>query len=551
MKIAKIIIKNFKSFKSESIDFKNLMILIGENNSGKSNLLKALDLFFSAVKKLEGHYFNDIKEKIVIQIAFDNLNPEEKKVYAKYLLDDGETVILKKEYFFEMEEAQKFFAVVLKEKLEEKKDVIKIIDEKEIQFPLSPNKEYYWKLNPFGWRSVFTAYLPDFLYIPAVKDVKEEEKITTTSRFGKLVDSMLANVLENKSLQEVYEKFAALLMGTNGQQSGRIEQLKEFEEMLSEKLTAHMKGTSVKLEISPPSLKEVFQSGTRILVDDGVLTAIETKGHGMQRSVIFVIFRAYAELLKRERTKTGRQKTHSLIFGVEEPELYLHPQMQRTMFSVLKEISESDQVIFSTHSSFFVDMTDYPSIYIVRKRMLEEGTKIIQCREEIFTAEEEKKQFRLLNEFDPERNEMFFGKKVVLVEGDTEKVVFPLIARKMKEEYIFHENGITIVECGGKKTIPIFMKVLNAFKIPYIVIYDKDSGGPSETEEIEKLIEVSGNVGKSEVIDPNFETLCKNNGIEIYKDRSKPFRVFKTFRDLEITKIPDRLKEIVKNIFID
>jgi putative ATP-dependent endonuclease of OLD family len=50
MKISKVLLKNFKSFKSEKIDFRDLMAFIGENNAGKSNVLKALDLFFSAIR---------------------------------------------------------------------------------------------------------------------------------------------------------------------------------------------------------------------------------------------------------------------------------------------------------------------------------------------------------------------------------------------------------------------------------------------------------------------------------------------------------------------
>lgn len=553
MKISRVTLMNFKSFKSESIDFKNLMTLIGENNAGKSTILKALDLFFSITKTLNSDYFNNVKEKIVIQVAFNNLNKEAKDFFNKYLLDDGETVIIRKEYFFESEESQKLLAVVLEEKLKDfkekdKKDVVAILDTNEI-FPFaSRDKNYHWKSSPFGWPAVATGYLPDFLYVPAVKDVKEEMKITDKSRFGEIINSMLENVLENEALKKVNEEFAKLLIGANETQDGRIMQLKEFETMLSEKLSRHMKGASIKLDVSPPSIKDVFQSGTKLMVNDGVLTPIETKGHGMQRSVIFVIFRVYADLLKKDHGE--KKRTRSLIFGIEEPELYLHPQMQRTMFGILKEISKSDQVIFTTHSSFFVDMTEYPSICIVLKKTLEEGTKAIQYQAEIFAKEEEKNLFRLLNEFDPERNEMFFGKKVVLVEGDTEKVVLPIIAKKIRDDYIFHENSITIVECGGKGTISIFAKVLNSFGIPYVVIYDKDVGNQADNQEIESLVSSSGGIGRTEVIDPDFETLCKNSGIEIVKDRSKPFRAFKTFKDLLPEKIPNILKEIVERIFI-
>lgn len=551
MRISTILLKNFKSYKSQRIEFKNLIALTGENNAGKSNILKALDLFFADTKKLDQEFFNDPKDKIVIQVSFNDLNEEAKKNFKKYLLDDNETVIIRKEYSLEAEEPQRVLAVILGEKFEgekDKKDAVEILTKEEIfPFDSTAGKNYYWKPKPFGWASVAVGYLPDFLYVPAVKDIKEESKITATSRFGKIVNAMLNSVLENEELKKVNEQFAKLLQGENESQDGRIAQLKEFESMLSEKLAECMKGTTIKLDVAAPNIKEVFQSGTKILVNDGVLTSIETKGHGMQRSVIFVIFRAYAELLKKEQGE--KTKSRSLIFGVEEPELYLHPQMQRTMYALLKEISETDQVIFTTHSSFFVDMTNYQSICIVLKRDLTEGTKVIQCQKEIFSIAEEKKQFQLLTEFDPERNELFFAKKVVLVEGDTEKAVLPLIAKKVDSSYIFYEHGITIVECGSKNTLPLFMKVLNSFRIKYITIYDKDTSQEDINLKIENEITASGGIGVTEILDPDFETICANEGVVIPAGKNKPFKAFQIFKDIDSAKIPNRLKEVIQKIF--
>ena len=79
--------------------------------------------------------------------------------------------------------------------------------------------------------------------------------------------------------------------------------------------------------------------------------------------------------------------------------------------------------------------------------------------------------------FDLSRSELFFAKKVVLVEGDTEKFIIPFCAFELVEldkKYDLFANNICIVECGGKNSIHIFMRVLNHFKIPYIVIHDVD-----------------------------------------------------------------------------
>ncbi|NIN69983.1 MAG: AAA family ATPase, partial [Anaerolineae bacterium] len=56
------------------------------------------------------------------------------------------------------------------------------------------------------------------------------------------------------------------------------------------------------------------------------------------------------------------------VFAIEEPELYLHPQCQRTYRSVFTEIAGGvDQVIYSTQSSLFVDIGRFDEVCIMRR----------------------------------------------------------------------------------------------------------------------------------------------------------------------------------------
>ena len=71
----------------------------------------------------------------------------------------------------------------------------------------------------------------------------------------------------------------------------------------------------------------------------------------------------------------------------------------------------------------------------------------------------------------PDRGEMFFAKKVILVEGQTDKIALSYLAKKLE---IYNYN-YSIIEFGSKSIIPQFIKVLNAYKIPYIAVYDKDN----------------------------------------------------------------------------
>lgn len=85
---------------------------------------------------------------------------------------------------------------------------------------------------------------------------------------------------------------------------------------------------------------------------------------------------------------------------------------------------------------------------------------------------------------------MFFAKGVLLCEGDTEKSLYPVILQTRGID--LDEAGLSVVEVGGKGNLPIFIKVLEAFRIPYVAVYDEDSPGDKLNAEIVKAASDSG-----------------------------------------------------------
>jgi putative ATP-dependent endonuclease of OLD family len=307
----------------------------------------------------------------------------------------------------------------------------------------------------------------------------------------------------------------------------------------------------VKIEIKVPTVPELVQVGTSLALDDGIETRVESKGHGLQRALILAMLRVFAEFLK-SAVETGKN-VPCFVFAIEEPELYLHPQCQRMMFETLESISEIDEIIFCTHSSFFIDMSHYNSLVVVSKPDLAKGTELLQCTKEIFPPEE-KGHFKMINEFDPERNELFFAKKVVLVEGDSEKVAFPRIFRIMGEN--LNSKCISIIECGSKFNICFFMKVLNEFKIPYVVVHDEDPVAPNlEGDKLEAANRLFGEnnkiqatlnpeIGRIEMLRPDFDHVLglSQHQMEI---NGKPYTAFLKLKEMRREEIPMRLQEIV------
>jgi len=87
MKINKIKIKNFKSILNVEMSFQKLMMFIGQNNHGKSNMLYAILFFFVEIKVQELDFFND-SDELYVEIEFDDLDDNDKVTFQKYLTNE-------------------------------------------------------------------------------------------------------------------------------------------------------------------------------------------------------------------------------------------------------------------------------------------------------------------------------------------------------------------------------------------------------------------------------------------------------------------------------
>lgn len=597
LKIKSVKIENFRSIKSLSYDFKDLAILIGENNTGKTNILRALSWFFSSSVRgmTEEDFCNkDTRNEIKITVTFNRLKSDEASSRIKKYLING-TLTVQKTFCYNPEtgkyeskfsglvwEPKKYFLKISKFE-EYKHDVAKIVREKNLpdyfktergtvtqesykkglrryieenKDKIDWDKPFFSDTHFLGWKEVAKDFMPDFFYVPAVKEASEEAAYGSRNLFGRLIDALFLEAPEEEpkfsELKGILEKIAKLLNRPKEKgEDQRPKTIKELEKSILRTLQEAMPSTrDVEVQISVPEVKDIIQSGTQLIVDDGIKTSIESKGHGLQRSLIFTIFREYANL--RRKGEQQKEKSRPFIFAIEEPELYLHPHHQAVLFKVLQTLSEKDQIIFCTHSPYFIDMSRYDSLIIVSKSDPVKGTETFQCKEEIFSPEE-KDHFKMLNEFNPERNEAFFAKKVMLVEGPSEKVGFPMLAKKVGVD--LYASGVSVIGCGGKANIPFFMKILNAFRMSYVVVHDVDPIKAGEEDKAKlhvfKLNETIKNtlddsLGMIIPLDPEFDDVLGVTKHQIEK-LGKPFAVFRRIKGMNLDDIDKRLKEIIKS----
>lgn len=213
-------------------------------------------------------------------------------------------------------------------------------------------------------------------------------------------------------------------------------------------------------------------------------------------------------MLKTQKPQVEPYQNHAILF-FEEPELYLHPQAQRELFDTFAQLSETgSQVILCTHSNNLIDIDKYKSIYIVKKESEHIGTKVIQCEEDLF-GNDEKDNWNLSYWINPDRSELFFADKVILVEGATEKAVISALAKQLD---VF-KYSYTMIDCGSKGNIPLYLKLLNKFQIKYVAVFDKDNQASKKQDAIDTanklsdkiLSQINNNFGVEVIFDNDIE----------------------------------------------
>jgi predicted ATP-dependent endonuclease of OLD family len=141
----------------------------------------------------------------------------------------------------------------------------------------------------------------------------------------------------------------------------------------------------------------------------------------------------------------------------------------------MRAFGNSDQILYTTHSPLFVNAYNYQEVAIASKATVEQGTKIRTAPQGLFDDLEEAKVFKGLSRFNASVNELFFAKKVLVVEGSEDLIaVTSTLVKSRTIKNRTEEINWTILVAGGKESIPFFQRVMNAFDITYSVLHDTD-----------------------------------------------------------------------------
>lgn len=157
----------------------------------------------------------------------------------------------------------------------------------------------------------------------------------------------------------------------------------------------------------------------------------------------------------------------NMIFGLDLPELHLHPHAQRILYKTIHEKSKEHQFILVSHSPIFIDPYEIEKVIVVKQQMGK--CSVGQLHKGMIEPNFKRKLKRHL---DITAKEVFFANSVLIVEGPTDKGILSLFSRYLDMD--LDRNGISIIEAGGKFS-GIIIKILEDFEIQHFVMRDKDA----------------------------------------------------------------------------
>lgn len=360
MLLKKVEINNFRTligFKIEKIN--SLHVITGINNSGKTNFLRALDLFFN--ENIEGERFSRQKDMphhivyesrsggarttIEVTIEFDQL--EISNIFrtghdnfkTKYLQKDGEKNYLTiKKIFLEHQ--------IMDTELILTKNDGSIISVNDVSEEARALRIIFDRIKYF--------YLPSgFDPSNLIKEFLIEEILSLSfDRFGKTIDYK-SKVEQNRNKFNDFLSSVNDLLTTNSQQMTAL-----LRDMLKDtpKLTGNIPVERWKANIYLPtqrSIIDAIKSQVKFSLEDGIRNIpIESKGSGLQRACSIILM----EYVLTQIKGLGRATRPLFIWGFDEPEMNLQPGLQKTIFKRLKNIAKDQQIIIATHSPHFVDL---------------------------------------------------------------------------------------------------------------------------------------------------------------------------------------------------
>lgn len=448
IKIENIQIKRYRSINDLTLNIDknyNITTICGQNNVGKTNVLRAISLFFNKTKFIFKEDVPEFKQMTLGATVYPLITLQLKDIKKDI------TYSITKDYNIK--------------KIEDDSTKQYTISGEKNNIKIEPNEceKFLESINVFFLPSINVSFPETINYL--IDDKFLDIEFGNTRMKGKKGEVKTALETARNTLQEVLDDLTASIDPV----------FKEFHNTWGIKF------------IVPKSInrfREILNEEIEFVLTDDTKSEIKSKGAGLQRLGHILL-----NLRIIEKLTTSKK---NCILIIDEPDIYLHSRLQKKLNQRLKEISEKTQVFITTHSPLFIDGYKMKNLFLLElsvtptfsTRKKQEGnildTKLIDLKKDdaIFLIKE------TLGIED--RDNLIIGKKNLIVEGEEDKHYITELSN------FFGLPMCNIIATGGVTNYIKFLDYYNSIaesdgdKPKFILLYDNDEEGRLQYEKLNK-----------------------------------------------------------------
>lgn len=492
--LSRVRIKNFRNFKDVDVNLTHKQVIIGENNVGKTNFLRAIQLildreFTDTDRQLDESDFHDsLNSPMIAGEEIEILIEIRGYEHNRKLVAQFEDAIVATEPFT-LRFAYKFF----------------------------PQKDENGEILNYTYRifkgltedKSFTSIDRSYINIRVIKALRDVERELFSNRKSPLYQLVKLYEIQDDELSDISEA-----LKTAANEILELDEIKDIKNSLQNKfdtLSGIHKDKNISLrtfEIDPERLlyslqvylgiKErpiselslglaniLYLTIILLLLKDRTVPSILKKELFTKLASInsdlleqsFVSTEKGNYILKEDLSSEAKTtlyaffdqntfKTPSFtILAIEEPEAHLHPILQRLIYKEILQKSNTS-VIFTSHSPYISSVAPIETVvHCINKQ----GSTKVYSSASLTISELEKKD--LERYLDAKRGEIYFGKGVIFIEGITEEFLIPKAAELLGMP--LDDYGIVVCNINSTNFKP-YIQLVNSIGIPWVLITDGD-----------------------------------------------------------------------------
>jgi putative ATP-dependent endonuclease of OLD family len=359
MELVSFTVQNYRSIVTAyKLPISRLTVLVGPNNEGKSNILKALVAAMRILTEWKNGFLTDSAAsygmlrrtgiydwELDYPIALQESKPSgESSFDVEFKLTQRDT-----EEFYNEVGSRLNDTLPIRISVDSKKCSIKIVKK-------GPGGAALSKKSKFIAGFVSKRIACD--YIPAIRTAESAQRIV-----DELVVRELRVVEDDAAYKEAMQKIADIQQPI----------LNRLETSIHSTLVQFLPNVkSVKFDVEPEKRYRAMRRTCDIIVDDGTPTTLQYKGDGVQSLAALGIMRHASD---------SGAKDKSVVIALEEPESHLHPKAIHQLRDVVNELATKHQVVVTTHCPLFVNRVRLSSNIIVNNKKARAAKSIEEVRD--------------------------------------------------------------------------------------------------------------------------------------------------------------------------